>query len=34
MIVYEDTAQTKATLKKQLDGFMEIKTELRAGFKK
>ena len=31
---YEDTAKTRETLKKQLDAFMGIKDELRAGFKK
>jgi tripartite-type tricarboxylate transporter receptor subunit TctC len=30
---YEDTAQTRETLKKALDAFMEVKDELRAGFK-
>ena len=31
---YEDPAQTKATLKKQLDAYMAIKDQLRAGFTK
>jgi len=29
---YEDTAQAKVTLKKQLDAYMNVKDELRAGF--
>jgi tripartite-type tricarboxylate transporter receptor subunit TctC len=30
---YEDTAKTRETVKKALDAFMEVKDELRAGFK-